>query len=183
MADDASKQPRDGKHIERTFSKAVREGKYVLLFNIVIKPRWKWEGKLLPEGSPKFVVYVEVRDSKLFAGEATSAVFKFFRNTALPLGYEYKGLATPMEYLTLPAVDNEGARMTIGPSTEFLAANLVQAFDASTDAEAFKNAVLAECQLFLKGLFEFEQRNKPAFAARKRATCVVTFNEVQSVSH
>ena len=171
------------KHIERTFGKAVREGKFAVVLKVVRKPRWKWNGHVLPEQTPKHIVYIEVTDFKLLPTDVEGAIFKCSRSPdPNAIVQKFLDVATPMEYLTLPAVDNDGSRFTVGPAPEYLAANIVQAFDTSEDATLFAKDVLARVQRFLKELFEFEKRNKESLGSRLRSTYCVTHDKVDSVS-
>lgn len=188
MADDVPRRGNDLKHIERSFAKAVREGKFAVVLKVVRKPRWKWDGHVLPESQPKHIVYIEVADFRLLPTDVAGAIFLISRaektvtSSSAEIVRKYLRVATPMEYLSLPAVDNDGSRATIGLSQEYLAANLVQAFDKPDDATAFISTVLADIQRFLRELYEFEQRNKEALGSRLRATYCVTHNQLESVN-
>lgn len=183
----ANERGSDIKHIERTFAKAVREGKFAVVLKVVRKPRWKWDGHVLPESQPKHIVYIEVADFKLLPTDVEGAIFKFTRSVETKpgnaeIGMKYLGVVTPMEYLTLPAIDNEGGRFTAGQAREFLAANLVQAFDQPDDATASVKSVLADIQRFLRELYEFQQRNKDALGSRLRTTTCITHDRLESVN-
>lgn len=182
MADPAA-PTKDRKFIERAFVKAVREGKYAVVLNIFRKPRWKWNGQVLPEGSPKFVVHVEVQDFKLPSSEVPGAIFKLSRTvvfTGPDDRTEFKGVASPMDYLTLPAQNPDVPLPTL--AQEFLAASVVRAFDARKDADAWVLQLGTDVQRFLKELYEFRTRNADAMASEGRETCLLTFNQRESVS-